>query len=233
MSEEHRESKGIIPLDYAVSDNAVVIDRGIRETINGIRFSILAMGLGLAKIKAKNLFRELKYKNMTSYIRKLCEDTGMDRSSIYRWLSIGEAYLKFRSELEQVGFCDSDGLYKLPFLERALETHQEQEVFDNIKTMSVREFTDFSKTPAENKTTNSPFVTVRNHRVFVDGRLAVKINRRLDKRSYIFFRKLIREGGRAMEEGEVILPVRLHSMDEAQRFGQAISRYISGLRKKA
>ena len=41
---------GLITLDYAASDKAVEIDRGIRETIKGIRLSILAMGLALANM---------------------------------------------------------------------------------------------------------------------------------------------------------------------------------------
>ena len=42
---------GLVTLDYAASENAVEIDNGIRDTIKGIRISILAMGLGLANIK--------------------------------------------------------------------------------------------------------------------------------------------------------------------------------------
>jgi hypothetical protein len=39
---------GHFSLDYANSDNAAEIDAGIRETIRGVRLSILAMGIGLA-----------------------------------------------------------------------------------------------------------------------------------------------------------------------------------------
>jgi hypothetical protein len=42
-----------ISLDYANSDNAVEIDAGIRESIKGLRLSILAMGLGLVRFKAR------------------------------------------------------------------------------------------------------------------------------------------------------------------------------------
>ncbi|GAB6390668.1 MAG: hypothetical protein MdMp014T_0041 [Treponematales bacterium] len=51
-------------LDYANSEDAGEIDAGIRETIKGIRLSILAMGIGLAKIKAKELYLDLNYHSM-------------------------------------------------------------------------------------------------------------------------------------------------------------------------
>jgi hypothetical protein len=51
-----RVSMPSIRLDYAVSDNAEEIDAGIRESIKGVRISILAMGVGLARLKAKGLF---------------------------------------------------------------------------------------------------------------------------------------------------------------------------------
>jgi hypothetical protein len=53
---EKRLVGGYFSLDYAGSDDAVEIDAGIRETIKGIRLSILAMGIGLAKIKARGLY---------------------------------------------------------------------------------------------------------------------------------------------------------------------------------
>ena len=40
-------------LDFAASDDAAEIDAGIRESIKGVRLSILAMGMGLAKLKPK------------------------------------------------------------------------------------------------------------------------------------------------------------------------------------
>jgi hypothetical protein len=116
-------------LDYANSDDAAEIDAGIRDTIKGIRLSILAMGIGLAKIKAKGLYIDLNYHSMAKYIEQLAEDTQMNRSSVFSWLYIGEAYLAYRSELEKVGFTDEDGPTKLPYVARALEIHPKREVF--------------------------------------------------------------------------------------------------------
>ena len=134
-----------ILFDYANSDDVMVIDKGIRDTIKGIRFSILAMGIGLAKIKLKSLYSKLNCKSMAEYIERLCDETKMERSGLLNWLQIGEACLKYRNDLELAGFSENDGPAKLPYLDRALAVRGKQEVFGNIRNMSVREFVEFSK----------------------------------------------------------------------------------------
>jgi hypothetical protein len=167
-------------LDLAASNDAAEIDRGKRETIKGIRLSILGMGIGLANIEAKSLYEDLGFQKMSQYIQRFCNDTKMDRSSVYAWLHIGESYLKYQTELKQIDFNDNDGPTKLPFLDRALEENQKQEVFGNIKSMSVREFAIFSKGLSGKDRFDSHFIIIKNHNVYVDGLLAVKINKKLD-----------------------------------------------------
>ena len=133
------------PLDFTASCEAAEIDKRIRSSIKSIRLSVLAMGLGLARIKTRQLYKELGYDSIAHYIQKLCDDTKMDRTNIYKWLYIGKAYLKYQNDLEQIGFNDSDGPTKLPYLERALEANQKKEVFEKVKIMSFREFVAFSK----------------------------------------------------------------------------------------
>jgi hypothetical protein len=65
----------------------------------GVRLSILAMGIGLAKIKARGFYVDLKYHSMAKYIESLCEQARMDRSRLHNWFYIGEAYIKYRKEL--------------------------------------------------------------------------------------------------------------------------------------
>jgi hypothetical protein len=189
------------------------------------------MSLGLAKIKADCLYKELGCDSLAQYLKKLCDDAKMERTSVYKWLYIGEAYIKYQNDLEQIEFNEGDGATKLPYLEMALEKNPKQEVFENIKKMSLRDFITFSKGIPEEAV--RPFVTVQNHGIYIDGLLAVKINKKLDKRSYNYFRKVIRIAGRAMEDGEVILPVRLHSMDEASRYEPLSKSLLKKLRKGA
>ena len=215
------------------SGEAEELNRGIRDSIKGRRLSIIAMGLGLASIKAKNLYSDLGCQSMTQYIQRLCDETKMDRSSIFKWLYIGEAYRKYQNNLEEIGFSDSDGPTKLSYLNNALEKNEKQEVFDNIKSMSLREFILFSKgTPVETET-SEPYTSVQDSRVYTGNRFTVKINTKLNRRSFVYFRKLISIADKAIEEGEVIIPIRLRNMEEARRFERASVRLINKLRKEA
>ena len=213
-----------LPLDYADSDNAAEIDNGIRETIKGIRFSILAMGMGLAKIKSLGLYTDLDCRTMTEYIERLCDDNKMERSSIFNWLSIGEAYMKYRDELEMIGFNDSDGPTKLHFLDSALLARKKKEVFDNIKNMSVREFASFAKRRPPQAAPDAPLVSIRGHTVYVNGKVAVILSKGPGERITEYFSKIIHAACEALEGGEVILPVRLHNMREARRFEREAER---------
>ena len=213
-----------IPLDFAGSDDAVTIDNGIRETIRGISLSLLAMSLGLAKIKPDGLFRDLGCLSIGQYITRLCNDTKTDRSNLFKWLAIGEAYIKYQKDLEKTGFSENDGLNKLRYLEKALVNNRRQEVFDNIKTMTFREFTVFAKAGREDPAIPVPVVEIRGSTVYIDGKLAIIISKKLDRRLSAYFRKVIRIACEAYEEQGAICPVRLRSLREAIRFEHAAER---------
>jgi len=165
---EKRLPAGRFNLDYANSDNPEEIDQGIRETIKGIRLSILAMGIGLAKIKEQRLFVDLRYHSMAKYIEALCEDTQMERSGVFNWLYIGEAYLKYRKDLDKIGFSDEDGPTKLPYVEKALALYQKKDVFKAVKEMSLRQFVSFSRgdTPAPPAESD---IRVKGNQVLIEG----------------------------------------------------------------
>ena len=128
------EPENPAPLNIISSDNAAEIDDGIRKIISGVHLSILTMSLGLATIKSKNLYKALGCRKMSQYIKRLCDDYKMVRSSFYYWLNIGEAYIKYKSDLEEAGFIETDGPTKLRYLERALVDNHKQDVFNNLKT---------------------------------------------------------------------------------------------------
>jgi hypothetical protein len=216
-------------LDYVNSDDAAEIDTGIRETIKGIRLSILAMGVGLAKIKSRGLYADLRYHSMNKYIEALCEETQMYRSSIHNWLYIGEAYLNYRKDLERIGFSEADGPTKLPYVERALAIYQKKDVFKAVKEMSLREFRAFARGEAPGPQPESK-IRVRGNQVFIGDRPAVILDEGLDPRTRTYLEKVIVEAGEALEAGEVILPVRLYDTDEMRRFERAADRLIKEMR---
>ena len=120
----------------------------ILNSIKAVDDSILSIGLALVRIKTEKLHRDLGYRFMSAYIQHLIDQSGKDRSSIYKWLQIGEVYLKYKNELEKAGFNGNDSPTKLPYLERALAKNPKDEVFDNIKVMTQREFSAFAKAKA-------------------------------------------------------------------------------------
>ncbi|GHV28084.1 hypothetical protein AGMMS4952_10940 [Spirochaetia bacterium] len=216
-------------LDYVNSGDAAEIDTGIRETIKGIRLSILAMGVGLAKIKAQGLYIDLQYHSMAKYIEALCEETQMDRSSIHNWLYIGEAYVNYRKDLEKIGFSDADGPTKLPYVGRALAVYQKKDVFKAVKEMSLRQFIAFSRGEAPGPKPESK-VRVKGNQLFIGDRPAVTLDEGLDPKTRAYLERVIVEAGNALEAGEVILPVRLYDMDELRRFERGADRMLKEMR---
>ena len=216
------------PLDYIESDKADVIDRGIRETIKGIRVSILAMGLGLVNMKVKGLYKDLGCNSLTQYIQRLSDETKMDRSNIFSWLRIGEAYIKYQSELEQISFNDCDGPTKLFYLENTLKKNEKQDVFDNIKKMSLREFKTFSKgqtsTGNLSRKRDRWKISVRGNSVYIDGKLAIILSKKIDPRVSDYFMKVIRVMCEALEKERVMLPVLLRNLREVDRFQPVVER---------
>jgi hypothetical protein len=94
-------------LDYVNSNNAAEIDAGIRESIKGLR---------LARFKARGLYIDLNYHSMNDYLETLCTEMKVERSTVHNWLYIGEAYIKYRKDLERIEFTDMDGPTKLPYV---------------------------------------------------------------------------------------------------------------------
>ena len=217
-------------LDYVNSDDAAEIDMGIRDTIMGIRLSILTMGLGLAKIKSKGFFKALGFRSMLEYIDSLSTETKMNRSSIYNWLNIGEAFIKYKAELEQIGFSENDGPTKLPYLERALAFRQKEEVFDNIKNMSLREFIDFAKGGKPEPLRDVPYIINKGSVIYIRGKKAIIVNKNLGRRTTNYFMKVVGVACEALEKGGYIMPVFLRSKRETKRFNRSYKRIMEEVR---
>ena len=217
-----------IPLDFAESGDAFEIDRGIRDSIRNMQITVLAMGLGLAKIKAKKLFVKLGYKNISAYIMRLSEEYRMDHSTIFSWLYMGEAYNKYRDELEQIGFGDDDGPSKLTYLDRALAVNDRKEVFQTLKDMTLREFASYAKggkgSSSVEDDKNRWIVTEKGNSIYVNGKLAIIISSKMNRRAAAYFKKIIRAACEALEHEGIILPVFLKSRRDANRFEPEVKR---------
>ena len=222
-----------ISLDYAASDDAVVIDQGIRDTIKGMRLSILSAGISLARIKSEGLFKDLDFKSMGAYINWLCEDTKAEAGSLKRWLRIGEAYIKYRSELELIGFSDQDGPTKLPFLDRALEKGNRDEVFSNLKNMSYRDFTDFVSSQKSGERGLVPFMEIRGNTFYLGGKRAVILNKSLGRKNTKIFKAAIQMAFRALERKSTVVAVHLRNANEARQFKIAAQKLRQKIQSRA
>jgi hypothetical protein len=215
-------------LDYANSDNAMEIDAGIWESIKGLRLSILAMGMGLARLKTQGLYIDLKYHSMNDYLETLCTDMQVERSTIHNWLYIGEAYIKYRRDLERIEFTDADGPTKLPYVDRALEIHDKREVFRKIKEATLKEFKEYAKgdLPAPEPSE----VRVVGHKVYIGQKLAVTLAADLDPKTRAYFEGVLVAAGEALESGEVLYTTRLYDRDELRRFERVAEKLKKELR---
>jgi hypothetical protein len=217
-----------VSLDYINSDDATEIDTGIRDTIKGVRLSILAMGMGLAKIKAKGLYVDLKYHSMMDYLENLCDDMQIDRSTVHYWLQIGEAYIKYRRDLERIEFTDEDASTKLPYVEDALEIHEKKEVFKAVKEMSLRAFKEFSKKEKDNEKPSK--IKVIGNKLFIGKELAVSLSDRLDTKTKAYLANINVKAGEALEAGEVLYTTMLYDMDELRRFQRGAEKMKKKMR---
>jgi hypothetical protein len=223
-------SSSTFNLDYANSDDAAEIDVGIRETIKGVRLSILAMGMGLARLKAKGLFIDLNFHSMNDYLESLSDEMKIERSTAHNWLYIGEAYTKYRRDIERIEFSDADGPTKLLYVDRALQLYDKREVFKNIKDMSLRAFMEYSK---GKKAVIAPSrIKVVGNKLFVGKKLAVTIAPELDVKTRKYLTEINVKAGEALQKGEVMYMTNLYDMDELRRFERGADRLKKEMRRK-
>lgn len=222
---KHKEFK----LDFAYSKNASEVDSGIKDTIKGVKLSIMAMGIALYRVDVDGLFIDLGFKKFGEYIDHLSDETGMSRANFYNWEYIGEAYVKHRSDLDRIGFSDDDGATKLPYLSRALEYHPKREVFKNIINMSKREFEEWSlpKTTKKYKT-----VKVTKNGVFVGTKPLVSFAEGISPKDKRYYENLILQGAIAIEQNEVVGIYRFYDNTEARAFDRYYQRELKSLRAK-
>ncbi len=225
-----RLPSGHFSLDYANSDDAAEIDAGIRETIKGIGLSIMAMGIALARFKAKGLYVDLRFHSMNDYLESLCDEMKVERSTAHNWLYIGEAWLKYRRDLERIEFSDEDGPTKLPYVDRALEIHDKREVFRNVKAMTLKEFKAYAK--GEEDAGPISKIKVVGNQVFVGKKLAVTLADELDSKTKAYLTNINVKAGEALEAGEVLYTTRLYDMDELRRFERGAENLKKEMRKR-
>jgi hypothetical protein len=228
-----RVSKGgQFRLDFAYSQNATEVDAGIRETIQGVKLSIMAMGIALYRVDVSGLFIDLGFRKFGEYIDHLAEDTGMSRTNLYNWEYIGQAYITHRADLDKIGFSDDDGPTKLPFLGRALENHAKREVFKNLKEMSKREFEEWSREHQNNNVKKYKNVKIKGKHLFVGRAPIVVFAEEISPHDRRYYEGLLIEGAQALHQNEYAKVYRFYDEAEARRFDRFYQRELKNLRAK-
>jgi hypothetical protein len=219
-------------LDFAYSVDAKEVDTGIRKTIQGVKISIMAMGIALYRVDVSGLFIDLGFRKFGEYIDHLAEDTGMSRTNLYNWEYIGQAYITYRSDLDKIGFSDDDGPTKLPFLSRALENHTKREVFKNIKTMSKREFEEWSRGEKINNDILYNNVKINESGIFVGNVPLVSFAEGISPKDRRYYEKLLMEGALAVSQNEYAKIYRFYDESEARVFDRVYQRELKNIRAK-
>ena len=208
----------------------VEIDRGIRETIRGLGLSVLAIGLALVRVKAEKIFLELNFRNLTAYIEDLARESKYDRATVFCWLKIGETWLKYREELQDMGYNEGNCPTKLAFLEKALEKRPRDEVFDNLLIMSFRDFRAYARGEKEKGKGKVPFWEIRGNILYIEGQRAIIMNRSLGGRNTRMLIKAMKAACRALEQNGYLVAVHLNSPEEMRRFRVKAKRLRARMR---
>jgi hypothetical protein len=211
------KSPAPLKLDFAYSQDATEVDAGIKDTIRGVKVSIMAMGIALYRVDVGGLFIDLGFRKFGEYIDHLAEDTGMSRTTLYNWEYIGQAYITHRAELDRIGFNDDDGPTKLPFLPRALEHYTKREVFKNIKDMTKREFEDWSRGETLQNDKNYKNVRIKGKDIFAGKSPLVSFADGISPQERRYYENLLMEGALAMSQNEYAKVYRFYDEVEIGR----------------
>jgi hypothetical protein len=223
---------GQFRLDFAYSDKPEEVDVGIRETIRGIKLSILAMGIALYRLNVAGLYIDLGFRKFGEYIDQLVEDTGMSRANLYNWVYIGEAFVTHRAELEKIGFSDDDGPTKLPYLDRALTNHSKREVYKNLVSMSRRQFEEWSRGTSKEIKNSYTNVKITDGKVLAGNEPLATFAGGLSPEDRRYYEGILRSAAEARESDEVIGVYRFYDESERRSFDRIYNRELRAIRIK-
>jgi hypothetical protein len=185
-------------------------------------------------LQTAGLYVDLGYRRFGLYVDKLADDTGMTRANLYNWVYIGEAFTKYRSDLDKIGFSENDGPTKLPFLDRALENHQKREVFRAVKDMSYRAFQEWARGKNESIPAEPAYkaVGIKGSTVYAGRRPLLSIADDVAPEDRKYYEKVLLEAAEARELDEVARVFRFYDEREARIFDKIYNRELKSIRSK-
>jgi hypothetical protein len=109
-------------------------------------------------------------------------------------------------------------------VDRALEYHEKNVVFRNVKEKSYREFKEFSR--GEEAAAPPSKIKVVGNKIYVGRKLAVTLAEELDPKTRSYLEKI------TVQAGEVLYTTRLYDMDELRRFERGAERLKKEMRAR-
>lgn len=169
-----RQDRPRLELDYLASDDLRTIEQGIRDTTKGVDFANLVVAIAFAKIDREALYIQAGCKSYLEYLDKAEDRLNMSRQTMSDYKRIGEIYIEYKSQLQQVGFREEGNLHKLRYLPRALERHPAREVFNRLVRDSLRKFVAYAIPDAETIAPPArerlPHIEITARKISVDGK---------------------------------------------------------------
>jgi hypothetical protein len=168
-----RQDRPRVELDYMQSNDLDTIEKGIRKTVKEMDFANLVVAMAFAKIDREGLYTQAGCKSYLEYLDKAEDRLNMSRQTMSDYKRIGEIYIEYKSQLQQVGFREEGNLHKLRYLPRALERHPAREVFSRLVRDSLRKFAAYAIPNTDAippKREHVPHIEITARKVSVDGK---------------------------------------------------------------
>jgi hypothetical protein len=182
-----RQTNNVVGLDYLGSDDLNILEEGIKETMRGVNYARLVVGIAFAKIDREALYVQAGCKSYLEYLDTAEERVQMSRQAISDYKRIGEIYLHYKSQLQRAGFREEGNLHKLRWLPRALERHSSEEVLRRLVTDSLRKFREFALSSERSDETQieeyNPKIEVADKKISIDGQNILRLDPNLEQQT--------------------------------------------------
>jgi hypothetical protein len=223
----------IFSLDFANSNDPVVLDSGIRETMRGINLSVMAVCKALYQLCVSGDYIDLGYKSKGAYIDSLVKETGHSRAIFYRWADNGAIAVKYHNELEKIKFSDDDGPTKLTYIPQALENHSNKhEVFKNLKEMPLRELEAYAKGKKFSLAIAYKNLTIKRGRAYAGSEPLLNPAASLSPEDRRYAEDSLVELVQAKADNQYLRGYIFYDEKEANKFDKVYNRELKALRGK-
>jgi len=213
-------------------NSAKDLDQKIRNALSQKSDSNLPICLFLGEVSRDKLFLKLGFKSMRQYEIILSNELSIKLEKITSWKKTGKVFLTYKDDLEKAGFNESHKLSKLRHLNKALELHDKNDVFQKIITLSHKEFINYACGNEKNTIVEKKDPSQSTKGIFrLKGEAALTINPKIDPEIFSYLVRVNTLAFTAIRKKEKVYFMRVKDRAEFERFAKAFNRLIRRLRK--